>query len=267
MTAISRYEQLVSWFDGKTGALVALSGGVDSALVAHAAFSSLGGSAVAVTANYQTLSSDELDSAASVAEEIGIRHEIISYNELERPDFVKNDRNRCFYCRSELAGHLVALAKSRGIGCIVDGTNADDLGDYRPGIAALRGNGIQSPLVDVRMTKDEVRSLARYNGISVHDRPSNSCLASRIPWGRMITVERLARIDLAERFVRQMLGIRQIRVRDMHGTAKIEVLPHDIGLVREHGEDILSRFLMIGFSGMEIDPDGYSSGKLNVVAD
>ncbi len=262
-----KLEQLESWFGDKHGAVVALSGGVDSALVAYAAFRALGGSAVAATADYQTLSSDELDSASTVAREIGIEHQIITYSELENPDFVKNDKNRCFYCRSELAQHLMSLAKSRQIRCIVDGTNVDDLGDYRPGIAALRGNGVQSPLVDVDMRKGEVRSFARRAGLSVFDRPSNSCLASRIPWGRSITSEGLVRVDLAERRVRQTLGIRQVRVRDLDGTAKIEVLPHDIDLVQNHSADLSSYLKMIGFSDVRIDPEGYSPGKLNVIAD
>jgi len=259
--------RLKSWFGDKPDAIVALSGGVDSALVAYAAFKTLGSSAVAVTADYQTLSSDELESASTVAEEIGIEHQIITYSELENPDFVRNGKDRCFYCRAELAGRLVSLARSKGVRCIVDGTNADDLGDYRPGIAALQSAGIRSPLADVQMRKSEIRLLARQAGLSVYDRPSNSCLASRVPWGQAITSERLIRIDLAEKYVKQMLGIRQIRVRDLDGAAKIEVLPHDIPAVRQHSGDILSQLRLIGFSGLEIDPDGYSPGKLNVIAD
>ncbi len=260
--------RLVSWFDGRPGAMVALSGGVDSALVAHAAFLSLGGSAVAVTADYKTLSADELESATSVAREIGIRHVVIRYTELENPDFVRNDRNRCFYCRTELASRLLSLARSMGIRDVADGTNADDLGDYRPGMAAMRDGGIHSPLVDVGMTKAGVRAAARAAGLSVHDRPSNSCLASRIPWGQAVTAERLARIELAERFVRQLLGApRQVRVRDVGGAARIEVLPADIPRVVQSRGAIQSRLAMIGFTSVEVDPDGYSPGKLNVIAD
>jgi len=264
---MDKLQWLVSWFDDKDGAIVALSGGVDSALVAKAALLSLGRSAVAVTADYRTLSSDELDSASTVAKEMGIEHIVIRYDELENADFVKNDQDRCFHCRSELARHLIPLAKSRGIRCIVDGTHADDLGDYRPGIAALQGSGIRSPLVEVGMQKSEVRRAARMLGISIHDRPSNSCLASRVPWGQAITSERLVRIDLAERYVRQMLGIRQIRVRDLGGNARIEVLPHDIAKVQKRRGEISSQLRLIGFDSLEIDPDGYRTGKLNVIAD
>lgn len=264
---MDKLQQLVSWFDDKDGVIVALSGGVDSALVAKAALLSLGSSAVAVTADYRTLSSDELDSASTVAKEMGIEHVVIRYDELENEDFVKNDQNRCFHCRSELAQRLISLAKSRGVQCIVDGTHADDMGDYRPGIAALRGNGIRSPLAEVGMQKGEVRSAALTLGISIHDRPSNSCLASRVPWGQAITSERLVRIDLAEKYVKRLLGIRQIRVRDLDGNARIEVLPHDIPKVQKRRDEISSQFRLIGFDALEIDPDGYRTGKLNVIAD
>ena len=264
---MDKLELLESWFGDKPNAIVALSGGVDSALVAYAAFRTLHDSAIAVTADYQTLSSDELESASKVAQEIGIEHQIITYSELENPDFVKNDKNRCFHCRSELAEHLLSLAKSRNIRCIVDGTNIDDLGDYRPGITALQNNGIQNPLLDVRMQKNEIRSFAKKIGLSIYDKPSNSCLASRVPWGQVITSERLIRIDLAEKYVKQMLDIKQIRVRDLDGTAKIEVLPHDISQIKLHHDEILCQFKLIGFSSLKIDPEGYSTGKLNVIAD
>ncbi len=264
---MEKLEQLYSWFDDKKGAIVALSGGVDSALVAKAAFVTLGNRALAVTADYKTLSSDELDSAKQVAREIGIRHQIITYSELDNPDFVKNDQNRCFHCRSELSQHLLAIANSQNIDTIVDGTNLDDLGDYRPGIAALQDGGIKSPLLDAAFTKHDVRSTAKDLGISIYDKPSNSCLASRVPWGQMITAENLTRIDLAEKFVKQMLDIEQIRVRSIGNTARIEVPVPDISLVQKYQQQILSQFKLIGFSSLEIDPDGYSPGKLNVIAD
>ncbi|MGI0074575.1 MAG: ATP-dependent sacrificial sulfur transferase LarE, partial [Nitrosotalea sp.] len=180
---MKQIEDLVTWFHGKEKALVALSGGVDSALVAYAAQMALGKQAVAVTADYKTLSQEELDSAKKVCQEIGIRHVIIEYSELDNPDFVKNDKNRCFHCRTELAEHLVELSKKEKINLIVDGTNLDDLVEYRPGIVALKKNGVQSPLVDNGFTKFDVRNIAKEINLSIHDKPSNSCLASRIPWG------------------------------------------------------------------------------------
>ncbi len=223
---MKRLCDLTRWFEGRRGALVALSGGVDSALVAYAALSRLGDSAVAVTADYRTLSQEELGAAKAVCSEIGIRHVMLRYDELENPDFVRNDRLRCYYCRSELGGRIARLAEEmEGHWDVVDGTNLDDLGDYRPGIEAMRKNRVQSPLVETGFTKDDVRAVARDVGLSVHDRPSNSCLASRIPWGERITAERLARVELGERIVRQMSGARQVRVRDVGGSARIEVEP------------------------------------------
>lgn len=264
---MEKLEQLHSWFEGKDSVLVALSGGVDSALVAHAAFSVLGDSAIAVTADYKTLSFDELSSARRVAAEIGILHTVITYNELENPDFVKNDKNRCFHCRTELAEHLLEIARSRDIANIVDGTHHDDLGDYRPGIAALQNNGIKSPLLDLRLSKDEIRSIAKHLDISIYDKPSNSCLASRVPWGQTITSEQLVRIDLAERFVKQTLAIKQIRIRDINGLARIEVPAEDISLVKKNKTVIFDQLRLFGFSSFEIDPDGYHPGKLNVIVD
>ena len=263
----NKLKQLYSWFANKDSVLIALSGGVDSALVTQAAFSTLGNQAIAVTADYKTLSSDELDTAKQVACEIGIEHIIITYNELDNPSFIKNDQNRCFHCRSELAQHLLQIAYSKNIKNIVDGTHVDDLGDYRPGITALQNNGIQSPLLDVGISKQEIRKIAKNLQISIYDKPSNSCLASRIPWGQMITSESLIRVDLAEKFIKQILDVKQIRVRNIGNLARIEVLPHDISRIQKHKDQILSKFKLIGFSSLEIDPNGYSTGKLNVIVD
>ena len=234
---MKRLRDLTRWFEGRRGALVALSGGVDSALVAYAAFSRLGDSAIAVTADYRTLSQEELGAAKSVCSEIGIRHVMLQYDELENPDFVRNDSLRCYHCRSELGGRIAKLAEEmEGHWDVMDGTNLDDLGDYRPGIEAMRKNRVQSPLVETGFTKDDVRAVARDVGLSVHDRPSNSCLASRIPWGERITAERLARVELGERIVRQMSGARQVRVRDVGGSARIEVEPEAL-YVFDDGDD------------------------------
>jgi len=141
--------KLLNWFDDKKSVLVALSGGVDSALVAYSAYAKLGKSAIAVTADYKTLAQEELEYAKKISSEIGIKHIVIEYNELDNESFVKNDNNRCYYCRSELSEHLLEIAKEFGFDMIVDGTNIDDLGDYRPGVLALRENGIRSPLVEI----------------------------------------------------------------------------------------------------------------------
>ena len=264
---MDKFSQLLNWFDNKTSALVSLSGGVDSALVAHAAFQKLGKRSFAVTADYKTLSKEELDSSKQIADEIGIKHIIINYNELENENFVKNDNNRCFYCRDELSEKLIETAKQFQLDVILDGTHTDDLGDYRPGINALRKNGIKSPLLDVNLSKDEIRTICKKIGLTIYNRPSNSCLASRIPWGQRVTAERLARIEMGETIIKQLTGFELIRVRDMDGIAKIEVATNNISVLYEKNylEQITNKLQMIGFHSVTIDPNGYRSGNLNII--
>ena len=264
---MSKLNNLVEWFADKNKVMIALSGGVDSAVVAYAAFQALGSSAIAVTADYKTLSQEELLSAKQVCSEIGIEQMILDYSELENEDFVKNDSNRCFHCRMELGDHLIRLSKTHSVEIIVDGTNIDDLGDYRPGIQALKEYGIRSPLVETKFIKSEIRSIAKSVGLSVHDRPANSCLASRIPWGQRVTAERLTRIELGETLVRQITNLKQVRVRDIQGCAKIEVDKERISIFNENIINQLSEKLkVIGFTSVEIDKDGYRPGKINVIS-
>jgi uncharacterized protein len=266
---MTKIDKLINWFDGQTKVLVALSGGVDSALVAYTAHKSLGNSAIAVTADYKTLAHEELESAEKICSEIGIKHIVIQYNELENPKFVKNDKTRCFHCRTELSEHLKEISKKENASLIVDGTNLDDLGEYRPGIKALKENGVRSPLVEVGYTKSEVREYAKKVGLSVYDRPSNSCLASRIPWGQEVTAERLARIEMGEIMLKRFFGARQVRVRDFNGTAKIEVGREEIHLLSDQTKlsHLIKNLKQIGFTSVIIDPEGYRPGKLNVIVD
>jgi uncharacterized protein len=265
---MTKLDELENWFESKNKVMVALSGGVDSALVAYAAFQKLGNSAIAVTADYKTLSEEELDSAKQICKEIGIKQLFLDYSELENEEFTKNDSNRCFHCRLELGDHLIALAKEHNVRVIVDGTNLDDLGDYRPGIKALKQNGIRSPLVETNFSKSQIRDTAKLVGLSVYDKPSNSCLASRIPWGQRVTTERLTRIELGETIVKQLTKVKQVRVRDLNGSAKIEVEKEMISVFdSEILKQITEKLKMIGFSTVEIDHEGYKQGKLNVIAD
>mgnify|MGYP003976363313 FL=1 len=265
---MSKLDDLENWFEGKNKVMIALSGGVDSALVAYAAYQKLGDSAIAVTADYKTLSVEELQTAKQICSEIGIKQLLLDYDELENPEFTKNDSNRCFHCRLELGDHLIDLAKKHNVKIIVDGTNLDDLGDYRPGIEALKQNDIKSPLVETNFSKSEIRDVAKSVGLSVFDKPSNSCLASRIPWGQRVTAERLTRIELGETIVKQLTNVKQVRVRDYDGSAKIEV-DKDMISVFDSGilKQITEKLNMIGFSTVEIDQEGYKPGKINVITD
>ena len=266
---MDKIQRLVNWFENKESVIVALSGGVDSALVAYAAFQKLGQSALAVTADYKTLSQEELESSKQICKEIGISQIFLNYNELENQDFIKNNSNRCFHCRQELGIHLVNLAKDRDVEIIVDGTNLNDLDEYRPGIQALKQHGIMSPLVENNFSKSEIREMAKTVGLSVYDKPSNSCLASRIPWGQKITNERLVRIEYGETIVKQTTKLAQVRVRDLNGLAKIEVEKEKISILYDKivFEEISTKLKLIGFLDVVIDPNGYQPGKINVIAD
>ncbi len=265
---MTKLDDLVNWFDDKNKVIIALSGGVDSALVAYAAFQKLGSSAIAVTADYKTLSKEELDTSKQICSEIGINQIFLDYSELENEEFTKNDSNRCFHCRLELGDHLIKVAKEHNVEMIVDGTNLDDLGDYRPGIEALKKNGIRSPLVETKFSKSQIRESAKLIGLSVFDKPSNSCLASRIPWGQRVTAEKLTRIEYGENIVKQLTNVKQVRVRDIDGSAKIEV---EKDMLSKFDKVILKQITeklkMIGFTSVEVDPEGYKPGKINVIAD
>ena len=265
---MTKLDNLINWFGNKNKVIVALSGGVDSALVAYAAFQKLGHLAIAVTADYKTLSKEELETAKQICSEIGIKQILLDYDELQNEEFVKNASDRCFHCRMELGDHLVTLAKEHDVQFIVDGTNLDDLGDYRPGIEALKRNGIRSPLVETNFTKNEIRKTAKLVGLSVYDKPSNSCLASRIPWGQRVTTEKLTRIELGETIVKQITNLKQVRVRDLNGVAKIEVDKDKISVFKDEIlNEIIIRLKLIGFLSVTIDPDGYRPGKINVITD
>jgi len=265
---MAKLDDLIDWFGNKNKVIIALSGGVDSALVAYAAFQKLGNSAIAVTADYKTLSKEELETAKQICSEIGIRQILLDYDELQNEEFVKNASDRCFHCRMELGDHLITLANEHNVKFIVDGTNLDDLGDYRPGIEALKRNGIRSPLVETNFTKNEIRKTAKLVGLSVYDKPSNSCLASRIPWGQRVTTEKLTRIELGETIVKQITNLKQVRVRDLDGIAKIEVDKDRISVFEDNIlAEITNKLKLIGFLSVQIDSEGYRPGKINVITD
>ena len=258
------FQQLVTWFQIKNErVIVALSGGVDSAVVAMAAKKALDKNAIAVTADYNTLSAEELTSAKKVAKEIDIEHRVIKYNELDNIEFVKNDQLRCYHCRTELATYLSNQARQMDVGLIVDGTNTDDLSDFRPGIRALRENGIKSPLVELGINKLHVRNIAKSKKLSVYDKPSNSCLASRIPHGIPVTLDKLKRIETAESFIKSTFNVKQVRVRDHQDLARIEVGKEEIKEMfdSEKISMVDSKLKELGFKHIALDLFGYNSRK------
>jgi pyridinium-3,5-biscarboxylic acid mononucleotide sulfurtransferase len=267
-SASENLNKLIEWFSNNTNnAIVALSGGVDSAVIALAAKKALGICALSITANYKTLSSEELASAERIANEIGIRHITIEYNELENPEFVKNDELRCYHCRNELGQRLVREAQKYGVDLIVDGTNVGDLNDYRPGIMALRKNGIRSPFIEVGLDKSQIRAIALEYGLSVYNKPSNACLASRIPRGISVTHDKLHRIEKSEIIVKKRAAVEQVRVRDHGDIARIEVAPME--LPKLFDVDKLAKIDVelrnLGFKYVTVDIRGYRSGNLVVI--
>jgi len=261
--------RLKEWFSENTDGrvVVALSGGVDSAVVALAAKHTLQDNALAITANYKTLAESEMNTAINIAKEIGIRHIIIEYSELDDPKFTRNDNLRCYYCRKSLSEYLLSYSKLFNISCIVDGTNVDDLVDYRPGIKALREYGIKSPLLDIKIEKHMIRKIAKNFGLSISNKPSNSCLASRIPYGKKITQEKLTKIENAEKIVKELFKVEQVRVRDHEKIARIEIGTDEFGKMFDSSKlKILnSKLREIGFQYVTLDLAGYKSGNLVVI--
>jgi uncharacterized protein len=244
---------------------VAFSGGVDSAVVAKAAQLALGERAVAVTGTSASLAEGELEQACEIASLIGIRHVVIETGELQSADYARNAPDRCYHCKTELYTQMEGLAERLGVAAIVNGANADDLGDYRPGMTAAREHQVRSPLAECGLTKAEVRALAAHWELPVWDKPASPCLSSRIAYGEEVTPERLAMIDKAEQFLRS-LGLREVRVRYHRGElARLEVPAEAISrLADEQTRTALVEHLrQLGFKFITLDLQGFRSGSLN----
>ena len=259
-----KLEQLKNWLETMDKVLIAYSGGVDSTLVAKVAYDVLGEQALAITAVSPSLLGEELEEAMAQADFIGITHEIIETQEMDNPNYTSNPVNRCYFCKSELHNHLKPLATERGYPYVIDGVNADDLKDYRPGIAAAKERGARSPLAELGISKAEVRELSHHLGLPWWDKPAQPCLSSRFPYGEEITIAKLQRVGRAEIYLRQ-LGYRNLRVRCDGETARIELPPEQIKGFMEKINlgDLVSRFQELGFIYVTLDLEGYRSGKLN----
>lgn len=261
---IEKLEQLQNIFRQMERALIAYSGGIDSTLVAKIAFDVLGNRALAVTAVSPSLLPEDLEDARIQALSIGITHEEVQTQEMANPSYTSNPVNRCYFCKSELHDTLKPLAIERGYSYVVDGVNADDLKDYRPGIQAAKERGARSPLAEVGVTKLEVRQLAKELGLPWWDKPAQPCLSSRFPYGEEITVWKLQRVGRAERYLRQF-GLKNLRVRSEGDTARIELPAEEIKefILSVDLPGIVTIFQEFGFVYVTLDLEGYRSGKLN----
>ncbi len=261
-----KLEQLKTIFSEMEQALIAYSGGVDSTLVAKIAYDSLGDRALAITAASPSLLPEELEDARIQAAMIGIPHEVIETHEMNNPNYTSNPVNRCYFCKSELHDTLKPLALQRGYPYVVDGVNADDLRDYRPGIQAAKERGVRSPLAEVGITKAEVRQLSKQLGLPWWDKPAQPCLSSRFPYGEEITVGKLQRVGRAEIYLRR-LGFSNLRVRSEGDTARIELPPEKIKefVLTTDLPQLVKAFQEFGFIYVTLDLEGYRSGKLNQV--
>lgn len=264
MKLTDKLEQLQALFAEMERALIAYSGGIDSTLVAKIAYDMLGDRALAITADSASLLPEDLEDARVQAAEIGIAHEVVQTHELDNPNYAANPINRCYFCKSELHDTLKPIALERGYPYVVDGVNADDLFDYRPGIQAAKERGARSPLAEVGVTKLEVRELAKLLDLPWWDKPAQPCLSSRFPYGETITVAKLQRVGRAERYLRN-LGWRNLRVRSDGETARIELPPEQIKDFVQQVDlpTLVTAFQDYGFTYVTLDLEGYRSGKLN----
>lgn len=259
-----KFEQLKVLFSEMEMALIAYSGGIDSTLVAKIAYDVLGDRALAVTAVSPSLLPEELEDAKIQAATIGIPHRIVQTHEMDNPNYTSNPVNRCYFCKSELHDTLKPLAEELDYPYVVDGVNADDLQDYRPGIQAAKERGARSPLAEVGMSKAEVRQLSKQLGLPWWDKPAQPCLSSRFPYGEEITIAKLQRVGRAEIYLRK-LGWENLRVRSEGDTARIELLPANIKdfILTTDLQSLVCAFQELGFIYVTLDLEGYRSGKLN----
>jgi uncharacterized protein len=265
-STVQKQDELKKLLLGYQSVLIAFSGGADSTYLAKVAFDTLGRNAVAVTAVSETYTRAELITVRELTRQWGMEHVLIDTNELANPDFNTNPQERCYFCKKELFIRLKELAERSNIPYIIEGSNADDLQDHRPGRRAIEEYGIKSPLLEVGLTKAEIRELSRQLGLPTYNKPAQACLASRIPYGQTITAEKLQQVEQAEEFIYSLFPEQQpfqLRVRHFGDTACIETEPCLIEKLFGRHRELVPVFQRLGFNEVKIDPRGYRMGSLN----
>jgi uncharacterized protein len=263
MPEAAALERLLAQFDGVSGAVVAFSGGADSSLVLAAAARALGpDQVVAVTATSPTYLDEELAAARSLAASLGVEHLVVHTHEFDDPRFVENSRERCYWCKAGMLDELARVAAARGGATVVDGANADDTGDHRPGMRAAGERRVLQPLLAAGIGKAEVRRLAHDLGLGTWDAPQQACLASRVPYGEPITIEKLAAVAAAEKALRTF-GFRQCRARHHGAVARLEVERDQLGRALDLREDIARAVRTAGFTYVALDLDGFRTGSMD----
>jgi pyridinium-3,5-biscarboxylic acid mononucleotide sulfurtransferase len=266
LNPVAKEEQLRKIFRDLESVIVAYSGGVDSSYVAYIANAELGSRAVCITGQSASLPAYQREEIDRVVERFGFHHEIIQTEELENPGYRANNADRCFFCKDELYTKLESIARNRGIASVVDGSTVDDLGDYRPGRQAAAQHAVRSPLIEVGLSKSEVRELSRRVTLPTWDKPASPCLSSRIAYGTTVTIERLSKVDRGEEILREF-GFREFRVRHHDQLVRLEIAPAEMERVlrKELIEELARRFRELGFKYVTLDLQGFRSGSMNEV--